>query len=82
MVIKLKQVRWSKMMSRRELSRKSGISNAAIWRLESEPSGSVMVSTLVRLARALDVKVDELIDFEEDEPVGLNTREDTDGNEN
>ena len=44
-----------------ELSRKSGIAQATINRLENEPNPNPKMHNLVKLARALEITVDALI---------------------
>ena len=57
----LKAVRTAKKMSQDELSAKSGVSRAIIWRLENEKEDfATTTSTLRALAAALDVKVSEI----------------------
>lgn len=57
----LKAVRNAKKMSQDELSAKSGVSRAIIWRLENEKEEyATTTSTLRALASALDVSVSEI----------------------
>lgn len=56
----LKAIRREKKMSQQELSAKSGVSRAIIWRLESERDYVTTTSTLRALAAALDVPVSEI----------------------
>lgn len=56
----LKAIRREKKMSQEELSAKSGVSRAIIWRLESERDFVTTTSTLRALAAALDVPVSEI----------------------
>lgn len=52
---------WSEM----DLYRRSGVGQAAISRLETEPNPNPKMQTLVKLARALEVSVDLLIGSDE-----------------
>lgn len=56
----LKAIRREKKMSQQELSAKSGVSRAIIWRLESERDYVTTTSTLRALAAALDVHVSKI----------------------
>ena len=57
----LKAVRTAKKMTQDELSAKSGVSRAIIWRLENEKEEyATTTSTLRSLAAALDVSVSEI----------------------
>ncbi len=57
----LKAIRREKKMSQEELSAKSGVSRAIIWRLESEKTEFVTTTTTLRaLASALGVTVSEI----------------------
>ena len=60
MGFKLRELREAKRMSQEELEKKSGISRQTISAIENERSTSVKSGTLVALARALDVTVDEI----------------------
>lgn len=60
MGFKLREVREAKGMSQEELEKASGISRQTISSIENAKSTSVMSGTLVALARALGVTVDEI----------------------
>lgn len=60
MGFKLRETREAKGMSQEELEKASGISRQTISSIENGKSTSVMSSTLISLARALGVTVDEI----------------------
>ena len=60
MGFKLREVREAKGMSQEELEKASGISRQTISSIENGKSTSVMSSTLIALARALETTVDEI----------------------
>ena len=60
MGFKLREIRVAKGMSQEELEKASGISRQTISSIENEKSVSVMSGTLIALARALGVTVDEI----------------------
>ncbi|WP_018659871.1 helix-turn-helix domain-containing protein [Allofustis seminis] len=57
---KIKELRENKKMTQDELSDKSGVSRATISSLENNDTKVSNTSTLVKLARALDVNVKDL----------------------
>lgn len=61
----LKRLREARNWSQTHLEQSSGISRAQISRLESEADSNPTISTLVALATALGVTVDELVFGEE-----------------
>lgn len=56
----LKEIRKNRRISQEELSQKSGVSRTIIGRLESEKEYVTTTTTLVALAKALDVTVGEI----------------------
>lgn len=60
MGFKLREVREAKKMSQEELEAASGISRQTISAIENGKSTCVMSDTLVALARALGVTVDQI----------------------
>ena len=54
---KVKEVREEKRMTQEELSRKSGVSRTTIIAIENGEEKDVKVSTLLKLASALDTTV-------------------------
>ena len=54
---KVKEVREEKRMTQEELSRKSGVSRPTIVAIENGEAKDVKVSTLLKLANALDTTV-------------------------
>lgn len=61
---KLRRIREQKSLSLRELERLSGVDYSSISKIETGES-SPKLETMVRLARALEVDLSELIDLEE-----------------
>lgn len=57
---RIKEIRESKGMSQTELSEKSGVSRATIWKLETDDKAVTMTSTLQNIAAALGVSLDEI----------------------
>lgn len=57
---KIKEVRESRKMTQEELSEKSGVSRGTISALENGSVRTTTTKTLVKLARALDVSVDQI----------------------
>lgn len=57
---KIKEVRLKTGLTQEELAEKSGVSRATISALENGTARSVMSGTLVKLASALGVPVDEI----------------------
>lgn len=60
MVFRIREIRESKGISQLELSEKSGVTRATIWRLETGDSCEATTITLSKIAKALDVPVAEL----------------------
>ena len=58
---KIKEVRESKNMTQEELSARSGVSRATISSLENGSSRATTTKTLMSIARALGVPVEDLI---------------------
>lgn len=57
---KIREVRIAKGMTQEELSSKSGVSRGTICALESNDLRSTTSETLVKLANALNVKIDDI----------------------
>lgn len=57
---KIREIRESKGISQTELSERSGISRATIWKLETDDKAVTMTSTLLKIASALGVSLDEI----------------------
>lgn len=57
---KIKEMREKKNMTQEELSDRSGVSRATISSLENGSSRSTTTKTLMRIARALGIPVEEL----------------------
>lgn len=55
MANKLKEMRYKRMLSMSELSRRSGVSRPTIWALETQPDKVVTSKTMAALARALEM---------------------------
>ena len=60
MKYRIRELRESIGMSQTELSRKSGVTRATIWKLESGDDEITTTRTLTKIADALSVPVDEL----------------------
>ena len=60
MASRLRELRKEKNMTQEELSEKSGVSRAIIWRLEQDENHNATSKTLFRIAEALGVTVDSL----------------------
>lgn len=60
MANKLKEMRYKRMMSMSELARRSGISRATIWMIETQPDKVTTNKTMDALAKALDMKVNDI----------------------
>lgn len=56
----IKEIRKSKKMSQEELAEKSGVSRMIIVRLESGEEVATKTTTLIALAKALDVPVSKI----------------------
>ena len=57
---RIKELREAKGMSQTELSEKSGVSRATIWKLETGDSEITTTKTLASIARALGVTINDL----------------------
>lgn len=57
---RIREIRESKGMSQTELSEKSGVSRATIWKLETDDKAVTMISTLQNIAAALGVSLNEI----------------------
>jgi transcriptional regulator with XRE-family HTH domain len=64
-VAKLRELRRRRALSLRELEEESGVSYATVWRLESGRARQAHPRTIRRLARALGVDPEELVDASE-----------------
>ena len=60
MANKLKEMRFKRMMTMAELSRRSGISRTTIWNIETKPDWDVNSGTMIALAKALDMTVNDI----------------------
>lgn len=60
MVFRIREIRESKGVSQLELSEKSGVTRATIWRLETGEGREATTVTLAKIANALDVPVTDL----------------------
>ena len=60
----LKEIRLVKGYTIRELAARSGITREWIERIEKQNNPNLRISTICRLAEALDVRPDELITYE------------------
>lgn len=59
---KIREIRKSQRMTQAELAEKSGVSRVTICTLEKKKDRITTSETLIRIARALDVSVDQLIE--------------------
>ena len=57
---KLKEVRKAKKMTQEELAEKSGISRGTIVAIENGSARTTTIKTLLQLAKALDVTIDQI----------------------
>lgn len=57
---KIKEMREAKSMTQEELAEKSGISRVTISGLENGTERNTMSKTLIKIAKALDVTIDQL----------------------
>lgn len=57
---KLKEVRKAKKMTQEELAEKSGISRGTIVAIENGSARTTTIKTLLKLADALDVTIDQI----------------------
>ena len=60
MTNRLKEMRERRSMSMSELTRRSGISRATIWKLETNVNQAYTTRTMEKLAQALDVPASEI----------------------
>ena len=60
MANRIKEIRKSKGMTQEELSERSGVSRVMISLLETDQERTTTTTTLLKLARALGVTVDEI----------------------
>lgn len=60
MANKLKEMRFRRMMSIEDLSRKSGISRTRIWQIETNRARNVTVNTMQALADALNMPINKI----------------------
>lgn len=56
----IKEIREQQHMSQEELSKKSGVSRTTISNLENNSTKTAMTSTLLNIAKALGVTVDQI----------------------
>ena len=57
---RIREIREEKGMSQTELSEKTGLTRATIWRLETGKEETTTTKTLLKIAEALNVSVGEL----------------------
>lgn len=55
------EIRKSRGLSQMELAKKSGVSRATIWQIETNPDYAAKITVITALAKALDVTVDQLL---------------------
>ena len=60
---KLLRERERKALTLRELAALAGVTHVTVWRLENETSGTVRPGTVRKIAAALSVEPDALIDW-------------------
>lgn len=60
MIIKLKEIRIEKRLTQEELAAKSNVSRQTIAAIENNPAYNVTYKTLIALADALEITVDQL----------------------
>ena len=60
MTNKLKEMRYRRMMSASELSRRSGVNRQTIWKIENEPNKNVRSDTMLALAKALQMPITDI----------------------
>lgn len=65
MANRLKEMRFKRMMTMSELARRSGVSRAIIWKIETNRSKNVTANTMQALAKALEMPVTDIF-FTED----------------
>ena len=61
---KLRQARERKLLTIREFADAAGLGFVTVWRLENAATRAVRMSTVRKLAQALDVPADELVDWD------------------
>lgn len=61
---KLRQARERQLLTIRELAELAGLGFVTVWRLENRVTQSVRMSTVRKLAQALAVSADELVDWD------------------
>lgn len=61
---RLRELRWRRVLSMRDLEERSGVSHNTIWRIESGRQGA-HPRTIRKLAEALGVEPEELLKEEE-----------------
>lgn len=61
---RLRELRWRRVLSMRDLQERSGVSHNTIWRIESGRQGA-HPRTIRKLAQALGVEPEELLKEEE-----------------
>lgn len=61
MISKLKEIRKSKNISQQELAERSGVSRATIANIERGTQVELLLGTVAKLAKALDVSISEII---------------------
>lgn len=57
---RIKEIREGKRLSQEELAKISGVSRVTISNLENNTDRSTMTSTLIKIANALEVTVDQI----------------------
>lgn len=57
MANRLKEMRYMRMLSMSELARRSGVSRATIWAIETKPDKAVTDKTMAALSKALEMPV-------------------------
>ena len=65
MKLRIRELRQAKGVTQEELAERSGISRATIWALETNTEKVTTTKTLLSIAGALDVPVDDLF-FDDD----------------
>jgi transcriptional regulator with XRE-family HTH domain len=60
MVFRIREIRESKGITQLELSEKSGVTRATLWRLETSDDCDATTITLAKIANALEVPVADL----------------------
>lgn len=60
MANKLREMRHKRMLTTKELARRSGVSRATIWKVETKPNYSTGEKVMVALAKALDMPVTDI----------------------